>query len=220
MRPIKFNESQRARLLKLDLIPEVIAVVEAEALPVAKGLLEKPPRLGDVRSELREVHKALQRAQHSVAALMGATDAVPYRQEARSRVRIGPFRAQDAAMQKLAGSFPDAIAAVAEALDKMPAKPTRHRTASPAVVNEIYRAVQKGYIMAGLEPLQPHLAPSVSPGSRFRELIGICYEALGAPSSDPERAIKAYLKQWRQLEALTERLQPGQNVPQKIDVPS
>lgn len=40
---------------------------------------------------------------------------------------------------------------------------------------------------------------SSSPGSAYREIMGICYEAARHPTADPERAIKAFLrheKEW------------------------
>ena len=77
--------------------------------------------------------------------------------------------------------------------------------ALPISIKLIHNALQFGSIIAGLEPLNPNLKPSSSPASPFRRLMGICYEAINAPTNDPERAIKAYVKRWRALQEYIDR---------------
>lgn len=101
---------------------------------------------------------------------------------------------------------------------QLPSEPVRHRDASYLPIRAIYSTVQAGFILAGQESAAPGIKPSASPTSKFRRLIGICYEAIDAPTTDPERAIRAYVREWRELEKHTKKLRAVQNVPEDPDV--
>lgn len=111
-------------------------------------------------------------------------------------------------------------------LAQVPAgQPVRQRSADPAPIERIDTALIYGWFLAHsdgpsysrgtrceeaesaaaiqAQDRQPRpeypkvLRPSASPSSAFRIAVGICYQAVGG-NSDPERAIKEYMKRCRQ----------------------
>jgi hypothetical protein len=74
------------------------------------------------------------------------------------------------------------------------------RQANPFAVRRIEKALLNGFVKRysnkdPSKPLPPYpFKPSSSPGSCFREIVGICYEAMGQKYTDPERAIKKHIK--------------------------
>ncbi len=110
-------------------------------------------------------------------------------------------------------------------------KQTRHRDADPRIIRWIFEALTAGHgaehYILGREAYPRHgddwpavdthpppfnFKPSSSEGSPFREVVGICYEAMTGAPRDPERAIKAFIRQRSR--------QVGQQVPEKGDLPS
>lgn len=208
MAPIRFASHQSAELLKLGLAQEAIDRIEVEGLPLAKAALEREPPRADVRDELQAVAEALSKARRAVERLLNATAAVPHLKAARLKIAGGGRRYQMGGMRldETSKSLATAIDVVSEAISRLPPEPMRHQSADPLPIKFIHSALQFGSIMAGLGPLLPRLLkPSSSPTSAFRRMVGICYEAIDAPSTDPERAIKAYVKQWRALQDHIER---------------
>jgi len=207
MAPIRFDPHHRDELLKMGLAPEAIVQIELEGLPPARYYLEREPPRADVRDELQSVCDALAAARSAIERLLDATAAVPHLNAARMRISGGGRRHAMGGMRldETSKSLQTAVGVVADALAALPADPVRHQSADPYPIKLIHRALQFGLIMAGLEPLDPRLKPSSSPTSPFRRMVGICYEAIGAPAADPERAIKAYVKRWRSLQDHIER---------------
>lgn len=203
MQPVRFEPHQRVELLRLGLVNEAIDQIEVDALPRAQFIIKPDPPLGSVRDELSDVAQAIGGAQSAIEKLLSATEAAPHRLAAlqlvaavalpdRRRHIFGGARLQDAFK-----SLAKAMEVVEDAMAEIPPGPIRHRTASDLPIDLIHSALQLGFIFAGREPLHPTLRPSASPTSAFRRIIGICYEAIGAGSNDPERAIKAFVKRWR-----------------------
>ncbi len=220
MEPIPFKPDQRAELLRLGLPVSVIDFIEIDGLPLAQYRLTREPPHGDVLAELRAVGKAIDEARNGIERLLNATRAVPHLWSARMQIVGGGRRhvmdgirlnASSTSLETARGVIDDAIA-------RVPLEPVRHRAASHLPIEAIYDAVQLGLILAGREPVAPGLKPSVSPTSKFRRLIGICYEAIDAPTTDPERAIRAYIKKWRAFEKKREALNVGQNGLEDSDV--
>jgi hypothetical protein len=83
-------------------------------------------------------------------------------------------------------------------------------------IDRINSAADFGSIVAGLTPLSRRLKPSASPTSKFRKWIGICYEAMDQPSTDPVRGIKAFVKEWQAMGQLHKRLTGSTEPPWKI----
>lgn len=215
MLPIRFNPHHRDELLKLGLVPEAITQIELEGLPLAKNFLEREPPRADVRDELESVRDALDAARGAIERLLGATDAVPHLNAARLRIPGGGRRHVMGGLRlsETSASLATAAGVVAEALSNLPSEPVRHQSADPMPINLIHRAMQFGTLMATGEPLDPRLKPSSSPTSPFRRMVGICYEAIGEPTADPERAIKGFVKQWRSLQEHIERTRFGTEPP-------
>lgn len=220
MEPIRFNPEQRAELHRIGLPESVIDHVEVEGLPLAKYRLTREPTRGDVLDELRAVGKALDEARNRIERLLSAPRAVPHLWAARTKIAGGGRRhvmggirlsESSAALETARGVIDDAIA-------RVPPEPVRHRAASDFPIEAIHSAVQLGFVMLGQDPITPGLKPSASPTSKFRRLIGVCYEAIDAPTTDPERALKAYTKRWRAFEKYSATLTAGQNAPERTDV--
>ena len=219
MQPIRFEPHQRAELEQLGVVPEAIKLLEFEALPLAQAILEQEPAHADVRGELQAVADALQAARQAVERLLNAKRAVPHLMAARSRIAGGGHRNMMGGMRldETSQSLATSIDVLAQALATLPDKPLRRQSASSLPIDHIHRALRVGSVMArlapGAEPPFPEVSPSSSVTSAFRRVVGICYEAIGAPSTDPERAIKAFVKDWRKLQELVKRIGFGTEPP-------
>lgn len=207
MIPIRFKKHHREELLEMGLTPQAIEQIEVEGLPLAMAVLEREPRRAEVRGELQVLSDALTEARTAVERLLNATATVPHLNAARLKIAGGGRRNVMGGMRlnETSRSLATAVEVVSEALKKLPDDPVRHLSASPLPIKLIHRALQFGSIIAGLEPLNPNLKPSSSPGSPFRRMVGICYETINAPTIDPERAIKAYVSRWRALQEYIDR---------------
>ena len=207
MIPIRFKKRHREELLEMGLTPQAIEQIEVEGLPLAMAVLEREPRRAEVRGELQSLSDALTEARTAVERLLNATATVPHLNAARLKIAGGGRRNVMGGMRlnETSQSLATAAEVVAEALKKLPDEPVRHLSADPLPIKLIHRALQFGSIIAGLEPLNPNLKPSSSPASPFRRLMGICYEAINAPTNDPERALKAYVSKWRALQEHIDR---------------
>ena len=210
---IRFNPVQRAELLRLGLLDSVIDHVETDGLPLGQYRLTREPRRGDVLDELRTVGKAIAEARTVIERLLNATRAVPHLWAARRQIPGGGRRHVMGGMRlnETSKSLATAQEVIGEAIAGIPSQPVRHRDASDFPIKAIYSAVQTGFAMAGQDPGAPGLKPSASPTSKFRRLIGICYAAIGAPTDDPDRAIKAYVKEWRKLDKYMATLNAAQD---------
>jgi len=200
-------------------LPEVVVDhIQDEALPVAKEWLTRQPSRADVCGELTKVTKAVEAARSAIERLLSSTDAAPARLTARSLIPGGGrrFRMGGMRLEAATKALGDALAILEVAERCIPEGPFRHPAASPGPVDQIHKAIQRGFLMAGCEPLQKKLRPSASATSPFRRIVGICYEAIGAETSDPERALKAYLVAWRKLAKALEASEFGTERPKEI----
>lgn len=118
-------------------------------------------------------------------------------------------------------------------LDQIPvAQPVRHRSADPAPIERIHSALVYGWSMAHSDgpsygrgtrceesesaaaiqkqdqPPRPKypkgLQPNTSPGCGFVTVVAICYAAVGW-NTDPDRAIKNYVGQFKSRRAASEK---------------
>lgn len=220
MEPIHFKPDQRAELLRLGLPDSAIEQLEFDGLPLAKHRLTREPARNEVLDELRDVGKAIDDARNKIERLLSAPRAVPHLWAARMQIAGGGRRhvMDGIRLNEASSALERARGVVDDAMARVPAEPVRHRVASDFPIEAIHSAVQLGFIVAGQEPIGPGLKPSASPTSKFRRMIGICYEAIDAPTTDPERALKAYTKRWRAFEEYFATLTTGQNAPELPDV--
>lgn len=193
MPKISFTEEQRERLRKLDLLTEQIAEIES-ALPLNRSLLEQPAGMADVREELSVLSAALKRA-HAAAEKVDKGKS-PKLNEARWRLELADFDTTNACetLPTVLKALAAADIGIQRALADLPNKERRSVAADFRPVARIKKALLDGFIKAHKLPLPPcTLRVSSSEGSKFREIVGICYEAMGQKNADPERAIKQYI---------------------------
>ncbi len=220
MKPILFSEQQRSALAGLGLVPQSIDEIERDALPRAREILKLDPPGADVLHELQGLEKSLNDARAAIERLLNANRTVPHLWHARSRVCGRGFGHVGNALRlkETAKSLAVAIDVVKDSIASTPPGPVRHRAATTLPIQIIHSAYQLGLMLAGLDPASGGMKPSVSPTSDFRRMVGICYEAIDASTTDPERAIKAYLRKWRELEKVAAEAGSGQNVLEEPDV--
>jgi len=202
MHRITFKAHQRTDLLALGVASKAIECIEVEALPIARQFLKRPPRKNDVQRELNDLEKTLTKAHGAIERLLDAPGSVPHLKAALAQIAGGYGRHSLGGLRlnETSKSLSIAIDVVAKGIAQVPPGPLRHRSADPYTIELIHNALQHGSIAATGDPMSHGLKPSASPTSGFRRMIGICYEAIDAPYADPERALKAYLKEWRVLE--------------------
>jgi hypothetical protein len=86
------------------------------------------------------------------------------------------------------------------AMDDLPKEQRRQRV-NPEAVRHVHDALLKGWAAAHAgNPMPPFpFKPSRHPSSDFRRIVGICFAAVtGNEGADPERAIKAFIRQERE----------------------
>lgn len=201
MHRVPFNPHQRRELAALGLTDKMMEHIEIGALTTAREMLKRPPRNEDVRGELLQLQKKLTEARDAIERMFEAPKEFAPLRYARSMLTAGQGRhvMGGIRLNESSKSLAAAIEVVEAGIAKVPAKPLRHRSADPYPVELIHDALQMGVLAERGEPDPDFMWPSASPTSPFRQMIGICYEAIDAPHADPERAIKAYLKKWTAL---------------------
>lgn len=219
MKPVQFTPDERRELLRLGLSEAMVHQIEVDALPIAKESLSWQPSRSDVRAELREVTDAIKAARDAIEALLAATSAAPARLTARSLLPGGGLRHREGGMRLAEASkrLDDSLSVLQVAESCIPDdKPLRRTTASHYPVELIHNAMQLGSLIEGADPHVERVRPSSSPTSRFRQVVGICYQAIGADNTDPERAIKAYMTERRKLNRALQSRGSGTERPRQI----
>lgn len=195
----KFTNRQREHLKQLGLCPAQIDEVE-RTLALSRALLQSPPTMNSVRDELSAFQVAIDDARKVADKLSNSEkytqDKIAARKEAQYRIQWVASEVSDvieALSASLAG-LETLGKIVKRALDDLPKK-QRRQFADFRPVARIDHALLDGFIKAHKPPFPPYiLHRSSSPGSTFRKIVGICYEAMGWSNDDPERAIKSYLR--------------------------
>lgn len=192
-----FSAEQRSRLLALGLVQEQIQELE-QTLPGNAAWLKKPPSRKLVFSELDLAEKAAARALKKLRTLDDETTATGYRAVAAALMSVGAT--------EVSVDATSVVSSAIEALEKLPAVfaaaranappgPWRFRSANPKVIDRIDSALLRGFTRHYRPPFPPYeIRISASANSKFRSIVSICYEAIGAGNNDPERAIRAYIK--------------------------
>lgn len=218
MNPLCFGDDRCAELQALGLVAEAISELESEALPGLRELLTRPPALNDIRGEVRTMGMALARAHRAVSAVLNAKKTAPHRYEARLLLTPGgAARPRGRELIELQQRLSEVGAHVDAVLKELPKAPTRHKSGGAAPIDLICTSMQRGFAMRGLA-LPAHLRPSASQARSFWHVVVTCYSAAGFPGADPERAIRAYMRDWRKLQRLSQAIAQGQNVKNVTDV--
>ena len=195
MESFKFTPEQCGRLKLYCVSVMQIEALERHSCFLGRAILcgKNPPR-NDVAKKIESLRK------HMIAAHEILTDNTLAGRNARAFLQ--------SADEELIIDLP-ALMAVAtvcnEAVAMLPSQ-TRDRKADPRIVGMIYsdlvsgRAKEHIAIRKGDGPSTARKLPkdrielSSSPGSRFREIVCICYEAMTDKEVDPERAIKSFIR--------------------------
>jgi hypothetical protein len=207
---IRFEPHQRDELLRLGVTLDAIERLERPVLSWASRYLAKEPPRGAVLRELKGIADAVASAHSAIEGILDDSDPNPDRAAARWYFAgtLKRYKSDGLRLGETSKSLSLALDLVNAAIARVPPGPLRHKSADPYPIEQIHKALL-GHADASDDR---QFRPSVSPTSKFRQVVGICYEAIGASSNDPERAIKAYLLQWKEqvkyaatLENWTER---------------
>jgi hypothetical protein len=193
------------------------AEIEKHALPICRKQCSASQRaFAEVRAIIADTLTAVSEAQVHLSRLYSEqTDA---RKEARVRFEMSlhDMSADRDPVDSTVRNLIDMRTILAHALAELPKGQRRHRTARIDPVRRIDEALLRGFTRGHTMPFPPYLLrASSSPGSQFREVVGICYRAIGR-NDDPERAIKAYIH-WRKELDRESRVRLG--IPVKVDSP-
>lgn len=198
-----FSQARRNRLTQLGLCDVEVNELEIY-LPLCRAILRHPAKLQDVRDEFESLRHKMERAHSAMSKLRKATRLMEAKYEAHQRlIMADEGRDIEKAMQALES----ACNVVQHAQESLPTEQRRHRDADIEPVRLIDEALLSGFIKRhSTESIDPvtggrrfgslpryTLKRSYSPKSRFRKIVGACYEAMGQRNPDPERAIRAYI---------------------------
>lgn len=190
-----FSQTQRVRLTKLGVSAAQIGALE-RALPLARALLTPQARMRDVREVLRLLQIDIRNTLDRISALgKGAAD----RREAMARIVMLD---ENHVLQRCVQSLEEAEDLVRTALSGLGGQ-RRSGAAAITPIAVIERALVIGdvaelnHASSGEKRRSTSRARrfmlSSSPGSHYRDVVGICYEAMGQANTDPERALKAFV---------------------------
>lgn len=198
----RFNPEQRQQLLTLGILEAQIARLERDALQPAEYALRQLPRLQDVRDELAEVKKAISDAKKALSRLLSADDESTALGETLQRVINEDLKMQGdgQVLERLLYPLAAANAVVERAQKTLPDEQRRPHSASFYPIQLIDEALRQGFQDSQPDVEEANFKLSSSPNSLFRNVVGICYEAMGQASTDPYRAITAYLA-WKKAQA-------------------
>lgn len=227
MRDIRFTPDQRAELLSLGVPAETIERLEHRVLPLARRYLTQDQPRNVILNEFRNVERAMSSARNAIEGLLNEVDQSASRVAARWYLAGGGrrYRQDGLRLDETSKSLATAIDIMKAAIDRVPPGPLRHKLADPYPVELIHKALLEAQDM-DQGPSAMRFKPSASPPSKtrpFRRIVGICYDAIDLKSltgqtlatdsitnesCDPERAIKAYLPQWREHERYAREMLP------------
>ncbi|MGH8586823.1 MAG: hypothetical protein ACREWE_11810, partial [Gammaproteobacteria bacterium] len=190
----RFTPDQRKRLAQLRVSPKQIEILEGRACLVGRAWLRKSPPCTVVSEKIKALSGHLRAAREILEEIRAA-------KTPECRVAEGLLGEAVCRSGKEAESLdPTGLEALAhicdDALTMFP-KQTRHRDADPRIIRWIFEALIAGHgaehYILGREAYPRHgddwpavdthpppfnFKPSSSEGGQFREVVGICYEAM------------------------------------------
>jgi uncharacterized protein DUF3631 len=207
MGDFRFTSEQRDQLAGFGVSQKQIEMLEGHACLVGSAQRCKSPRRTVVSKKIEALRKHL-RAAHVVLEKILAANEPGYRDAERYLGQAVCRSGKEVKLLDPAGL--EALACICdEALAMLPIQ-TWHRDADPRIVQWIHEDLIQGhsaehYILddgadwsaAGPETPPFTIKPSSSSESRFRDIVRVCYEAMGyaIPDADHHRAIKKFIKQ-------------------------
>jgi hypothetical protein len=195
---LQFDANQRRALRRLDLLDEQIRQLETVALPLCAASFRPLPGLNEVRDELDMVTEAVRRADLTLKAVINARQAhFPVRFEVRQWIALTAYD-QDKAPAVLISETSTSLSQMLELLrstrSSLPREQRRSTAGDWRPVAFIAQALLEGFIRHHNPPPLPPYEIEVSKGAKspFRRIVEVCYEAAGHPSTNAEKAIRAY----------------------------
>ena len=198
---VNFNAVQRQLLARLGVDAEQLKRLEP-ALSIIKLYTAAPAALNDVRKNLSALLSAVSKSSSLLNSLLQVPPYEEARCEARDRLVSAWFRISPniATTEKPLAAEYEQLARLREiaehALREIPRSQSR-RMSPIYPIEYIDTALLCGFRTTHREakrmPPYPFF-PAASESSKFRAVADVCYEAAGAPSGNPERAIKAYIR--------------------------
>lgn len=247
----RFTDDQRKQLAAVGVIFEQIAALET-VLPVVHAWFTNPAPMQDVLDELNGLSKALGDAQKAMTRVLSPQPEIKAKREAESRLEQAHYLLELENYQSVLNTIKNAIhvlnpirKTVTLAIDKLPRTQRRSNQATPRAIEFIDSALMRSWAQVkisvhqgefdsnlaspqfDLTPPYPHGVSSAEK-SPFREICRVCYEVItGDRNADPERAIKAFVKevktrderQRREL-GISENSSPGTAAPKKTKLVS
>lgn len=203
IRSLKDLGCSMAQIDRLRVSLRVIAASTTPAMPA--------PKLADVRAPLDDLAKKAKETAKALESLLKAPESNDARTEAKERLRdaifslypdrcrpdpqkVGFYNDYDERIEearRLLDKVHEVEKIAAKARKDMPTKATRARIQTRPI-GLIRSALSFDFAPTPRQPKEP-IPPSVSITSPFRKIVGICYETAGASTTDPVRAIRAYL---------------------------
>ena len=216
---LAFTNEQRRKLGALGLLIPQVDALENTALLIGAAALsneDSAPARADVMDEFDRVANALEAARKALSELEDARDEVLAhiaRVQVRGRIEMMSYAmergiGEDGLRHKVLYGIAALQAIVGRAKSDVPEGPTRRKTASPFPVSLIFKALVHGWAVAHRgSPSSAEFNFQVSAGlkSTFRQVVQICYEAMGRVNDDPDRAIKGFMK-WQREEQNARRV--------------
>ncbi|WP_161816555.1 hypothetical protein [Steroidobacter agaridevorans] len=193
----KFSEHQLNSLQEFGLLPEQIESLE-RLLPECAFAVRKRSTRTDLDSELQAIENPLMEAREALAALRAQRSVAA--DEALLRIRLVDATLLDkgtgSADEVLEHAIDRALKILSVARSLRRAEQERNKTAMLFPIGQIAAALEEGYRR---EFERADTAPSkykltVSRSGNFRDIVALCYEAIGLPETDPDRAIRTYLE--------------------------
>lgn len=206
MGDFRFTPEQRKQLAEDEVSPKQIEKLEGRACLIGRAWLRKSPPRAKVSKRISALGKHLRAARLALEGILAGN-------APECRAAEG-FLGQAVSKLGKEAKLPDpssleALERICEDALTMLPKQTWHREADPRIIQWIYEDLVAGhgaeYCSLGVgddwsatgPDIPPFtIKPSSSPGGPFRKIVSVCYEAMtGDRDADPERAIKAFIKQ-------------------------
>jgi hypothetical protein len=201
--PKNFSQTQRDDLSKLGVTNHQLQQL-GMVLPIVRNEHAQPKAIADNLREIvqlaTELSRKLSRPDKTVDQVVALLDAHFWEAE-QERTRTNSEETLPIGKHVSDRYLPRLIELMDAAkveLERAPkARRGRPNTASPSPVRAIHNALRIGWRSTHCRDNDPYpnaLKPSKNDTSAFYKIVSICYEAVDG-NPDPERAIKAYLKQ-------------------------
>ena len=185
---IVFDSIQKTTLQGLRVTNIQITALEKNALPAIRLLLNKNPRLTDIRDEFDDLKKSLEHTIKKITRLLELNEAAPYREVVLNQILLQGFDKGgdelliDITLHKLTVlNF-----LVIQARNKLTKEQTRNNDGSTLPIMLIDNALATD--------IDSEIKLVSSPTSAFNQIATICYQAATSEEHNPERAIAAYIR--------------------------